>query len=147
MSESKRVNMRLSDEIDAVLVELMAEWKCSQTEAISRALVEARARTKPDPRIDETLELVRSLPDIDAIREVIDEVLQEKIEERQALRATNPATIPGVTVGQYPPAPARRESSFERTQREAKEREQRARSRSSVGDDPAYSFDPEYVQD
>lgn len=40
-----------------------------------------------------------------------------------------------------------RESSYERAQRENREREAAARARSSVGDDPAYTFDPEFVQD
>lgn len=96
MSESKRINIRLGEEVSGFLDKLMADWKCSQTAAVERAIVEAHAKGN---QTSETLELVRSLPDHTAIREIIDDALQAIIEARQAQRATNPAEVQGIQNG------------------------------------------------
>jgi hypothetical protein len=74
---------------------------------------------------------------------IIGEVIPEVVDE---VPAADPVAISGVVRGaQNLLVRPARESSFERGAREKREREDRARSRSSVGDDPDMDFSDEYV--
>lgn len=139
MSDSKRLNIRLSGQANEALDALTTEWKCGQTAAVERAIIEAQSGLAMRNAVFETLELMQSLPD--TMREVFEEMVESMPKAQISALA-----IPGVQQG-YAGVQKPRESSLEKAERERQLKMDKARARSSVGDDPDYVFDPEFVQD
>jgi hypothetical protein len=65
---------------------------------------------------------------------------RERAAEAMAAAPVQPAQVSTAA------APQRRETNREAAAREKQEREDRARSRSSIGDDPSFCVDDEFVQ-
>lgn len=114
---------------------------------ISKILQLMEKPAVPDTRIDEILEHAQSQVSIEDIQEVFENAIQAARDAKEAQRATNPAAVPGVQQGYAGLGKPRYESRADRDARERQEKMDKARARSSVGDDPSYVFDPEYVQD
>lgn len=152
MSDLKGRTIRLSEE--------NWEWLDSQPGTMNEVIGSLRTVLRqphsnspaPDPRINELLELARR-PDtrIDEILELMQSLPETIKEAFEGLSPSGPApslaSIPGVQQGYAGLGKPRYESRTERLEREAADREKKARARSSVGDDPNYVFDSEFVQD
>lgn len=149
MSEIKNRSYRFDEENDAWIRGLPGKSMNAAMTTVREKYEQETGFGAGEAEILEILELVRSLPDIEGVKEAVLEGIREfKAEVRKPISlpaSGDPEEIPGVVrgVGNLP----RRESPLERLQRERKEREMAARGRSSIGDDPSFSVDPEFVQD
>lgn len=79
---------------------------------------------------------------LDSLSRVVNEELVEQVAETLELVSS----IPGVARGAQNLQP-RRESGHDRVLRENREREARARARSSIGDDPSFCVDGDFSQE
>lgn len=152
----KVTNFRFPDEVLQAIDVLMERWSSkTQKDAVSRAILEAaedapKAVDVPPsaPQSDGLLQKIfeRQLEVQVICEEILETVQTVQPEPEDPRQAFSPASIPGVNMGAGNLKP-RRESSFEQASREEREKEQRSRARSNVGDDPTYTFDPEFVQE
>lgn len=129
MAKEKKVplNRLVTSETFGVVKRLAVDLKCSEGVVIDQAVEFFDAHNGGEERV------VVSYP-------------PAKVPEAPSAPASesDPKGIPGVTKGLPADHP---ETSRERVVREKAERDVGARARSSIGDDPNFCVDPEFVQD